>query len=259
MGLSETIESIEGATTITELRTKLQSVIENFGFSAFSFVDAGRPHLDQPFYFGTTGEAWEEEYRSNNFVHVDPCVSLARRTNIPFSWGNIVLPPRLGKRKPAALSLMEAAKDHGFTNGYVFPFHFVDYQGRAYSTVNGLFWKDDAAQLNFLLSTEKRHELHLILLYWTQRAIDLAGESYRNQPTFTDNPNGPGAQIFLTDRERDVLTWAGRGLTVTDTSDVLKIGEETIQTHIRHAIEKLNATNKTYAVAKAMRLGLIDL
>lgn len=259
MGLSEIIEGIEGATTIDELREKLQSTIENYGFSGFSFVDAGRPHLDEPHYFSTTDDAWVTEYRSHNFVHVDPCVSLARRTNIPFPWSSIVLPPRVGKRKPAALTLMEAARDHGFTNGYVFPFHFVDYQGRMYSTVNGLFWKDDATRLNFLLSTEKRHELNLILLYWTQRAIDIGGSTYRDRPSFIDVPDGPSGRVFLTDRERDVLTWAGRGLTVTDTSDVLKIGEETVQTHIRHAIEKLSATNKTHAVAKALRLGLIDL
>ena len=162
-------------------------------------------------------------------------------------------------RLAAALTLMEAARDHGFTNGYVFPFHFVDYQGRTYSTVNGLFWKDDAARLTFLLSTEKRHELDLILLYWTQRAIDIAGDTYRDRPAFTDVSNNPSGRVFLTDREREVLTWAGRGLTVTDTSDVLKIGEETVQTHIHHAIEKLSATNKTHAVAKAFRMGLVDL
>jgi DNA-binding CsgD family transcriptional regulator len=259
MGLPEIIEGIECATTFDELRSKLQSVIESYGFSGFSFVDAGRPHLDEPFYASTTGNAWETEYRTNNFVHVDPCVSLARRTNTPFPWSSIVLPPRLGKRKPAAHALMEAAQDHGFTGGYVFPFHFVDYQGRTYSTVNGLFWKDDAHRLEFLLSSAKRHELNLALLYWTQRAIDLAGDQYRHHPTFTDLPRNESGTVFLTDRERDVLTWAGRGLTVADTSDVLKIGEETVQTHVRHAIEKLSATNKTHAVAKALRLGLIDL
>jgi len=257
--LSEIIEGIEGCATLDELQGKLQSAVENYGFSAFNFIDAGRPHLDEPFYFGTTGNAWESEYRSNSFLHVDPAMSQARRTNIPFPWSSIPLPPRAGKRKPAAHSLMDAARDHGFTNGYVFPFHFVDYQGRSYSTVNALFWKDDAARLAFLLSTEKRHELDLILLYWTQRAIDIAGEAYRGKAAFTDIPDNQTGPVLLTDREREVLTWAGRGLTVAHTSGVLKIGEETVQTHIRHAIEKLSAANKTHAVAKAFRMGLVDL
>ena len=259
MKLPEIIEGIECATSLDELRLKLQTVIENFGFSGFSFVDAGRPHLDEPFFVSTTGDAWESEYRSNNFVHVDPCVSLARRTNTPFPWSSIKLPPRLGKRKPAAHALMEAAQDHGFTGGYVFPFHFVDYQGRTYSTVNGLFWKDDAQRLAFLLSSTKRHELNLALLYWTQRAIDLSGDQYRHRSTHPGLPGTERNSVSLTDRERDVLTWAGRGLTVADTSEVLKIGEETVQTHIQHAIAKMNATNKTHAVTKAFRLGLVDL
>ena len=115
-------------------------------------------------------------------------------------------------------------------------------QGRVYSTVNGLFWKDDAARLSFLLKTEKRHELHLILLYWTERVIALSGTEYRRGAVFSDLPTGVEARRHLTDRERDVLTWAGRGLTVSDTSDILKIGEETVQTHVRNAIEKLGAT-----------------
>lgn len=101
---------------------------------------------------------------------------------------------------------MEPARDHGFNNGYVFPFHFADHQGRTYSTVNGLFRKDNAARLSFLLSTEKRHELDLILLYWTQRAIDIAGEAYRGTPAFTDMSDNPSGPVFLTDREREVVT-----------------------------------------------------
>lgn len=259
MAIQEIIDGIEHATTIDQLRDRLQRTIEDFGFSGFSFVDAGRPHLDKPFYFGTTGAKWESEYRNNNFLHVDPFISRARRTNVPFPWDMVAMPPRNGKRKPGALLLMEAASDHGFTDGYIFPFHFVDLQGRIYSTVNGLFWKDDAARLSFLLKTEKRYELHLILLYWTERVIALSGTDYRRGAVFSDLPKGVESRRHLTDRERDVLTWAGRGLTVTDTSDILKIGEETVQTHVRNAIEKLGATNKTHAVAKAMHLGMIDL
>jgi DNA-binding CsgD family transcriptional regulator len=259
MGLGEVISSIEGAQTLDELQRELQAAIESYGFAEFSFVDAGHPHLDEPFHFGSISKAWIEDYKAHNFVHFDPCVSLARRVNLPFLWSQVKLPPRTGKRKPAAQLLMEAANDHGYTNGYVFPFHFVDHQGRIYSTVNGLFWKEDAGDLYALLSTEKRHELNLILLYWTQRMIDLVSTEYRQPASFADLPDHQDSFAILTDREREILAWAGRGLTVSDTSDVLKISEETVQTHVKHAIEKLAATNKTHAVAKAMKLGLIDL
>ena len=53
--------------------------------------------------------------------------------------------------------------------------------------------------------------------------------------------------------------WAGRVKTTSTTADILKISEETVETHVRNAIRKLGATNKTHAVAKAIYLGLIDL
>jgi LuxR family transcriptional regulator, quorum-sensing system regulator BjaR1 len=259
MNLGLGIDAIESSTTIEELKRKLQLIIEGFGFAAFSFVDAGRPHLDIPFHFGTTGEKWESLYHLNSFIHVDPMISKARRTNTPFTWGKVDLPQRTGKHKPRSHVLMEAARDHGFKNGYVFPFHFVDKQGRIYSTVNGLFWKDEASRLNFLLSQPLKHELDLLLLYWTQRAIDIAGPIYRNQSQFGTSHAEGKKDANLSDREREVLTWAGRGLTVVDTGEVLKIGDETVQSHIRNAIAKLGATNKTHAVAKAIHLALIDL
>ena len=59
--------------------------------------------------------------------------------------------------------------------------------------------------------------------------------------------------------ERDVLSWASRGKTVPDTAEILSLSEETIDTHMRHAMHKLGANNKTHAVVKAIYLGLIDV
>lgn len=259
MSVAEVVSAIEGARTLDELQEQLQSAIESYGFAEFSFIDAGHPHLDEPYHFGTICRAWIDEYRSHSFVHFDPCVSLARRVNGPFLWSQVPLPPRTGKRKPVAHLLMEAANDHGYRDGYVFPFHFFDNQGNTYSTVNGLFWKEGTAELRKLLSTTRRHELSLILLYWTERMVQLVSDQLRKPGSFSDAGCDKEGLVLLTDREREVLTWAGRGLTAVDTSDVLKISVETVNSHAKNAMEKLMATNRTHAVAKAVRLGLIDL
>jgi LuxR family quorum sensing-dependent transcriptional regulator len=44
-----------------------------------------------------------------------------------------------------------------------------------------------------------------------------------------------------------------------DTADILTLSEETVKTHIRNALTKLGANNKTHGVAKAIYLGLIDV
>jgi LuxR family transcriptional regulator, quorum-sensing system regulator BjaR1 len=254
--LSESIDAFEGATSIDQLKKLMQETIEEYGFAAFNFFDAGRPHLDEPIFFGTTGQAWENEYKQNNFVSFDPTLSYARRTNVGFTWREIEWPKGIARKKSGAMQLMEAATDHGFGDGYILPFHFVDFQGRNHSALCALFWKDENSRQNFVKSKRMKHELNLLLLYWTQCVLQLLGEKFSGRAVFRE---GNSHSILLSDRERQILAWAGRGHTASDTSEILKISTETVKTHIVHAIEKLGAINKTHAVAKAIQLGLIDL
>jgi hypothetical protein len=128
--LEETIAAIEGSRSLDELRAVLQRTAENYGFAAFDFIDVGQPHLDLPFHSGTSGKRWEQEYISNKFLHVDPCITKTRRTNVPFIWGSIRLEEHHVGRKPGALRTFEAAWDHGFTEGLVVPCHHSDEIGR---------------------------------------------------------------------------------------------------------------------------------
>jgi LuxR family transcriptional regulator, quorum-sensing system regulator BjaR1 len=258
LNLDEAIAGVEACATLDELRNFLQRIIEKFGFSAFNFIDAGQPHRDVPVHFGTIGGAWKEEYIRNNFVVVDPCLAQARKTNTPFTWGSVKLPAFKGQRKPGAVRTMEAARDHGFTEGLMIPYHFRDRLGRVHSSASTFFWRDSAAQLGFLLSHHK-HELHLIMIYWVQRAVDIIARDHREGSTIIRFHHLAENGIGLTDRERDVLAWAARGKTVADTAEILTISEETVETHVRNAMRKLDATNKTHAVAKAIYLGLIDV
>lgn len=255
MGVTEFISRFEAVTTLEQLQMAMQEAVESFGFSSYNFFDAGRPHTDEPLYFGTTGIAWENEYKSNGFIRYDHTLSHARKTNIGFKWTEVPLPIKQGIKRPASMQLMDAAQDHGFRDGYILPYHFVDLQGRTYSTLSALFWKDDVDELARALTPERRTELNLMLLYWTQRVVTLLAESSRAKSAFGELPE---AFTTLTDRERETLEWAARGRTMAETSELLQISQETVKTHLQRAIEKLGAINKIHAVAKAYRLGLID-
>jgi DNA-binding CsgD family transcriptional regulator len=257
LDLDEALADIEACATLEELRLFLQRSIENYGFSEFNFVDAGQPHLDEPFHYGTINQAWADEYLRNGFAVVDPVIAQVRKTNIPFTWGSVTLPTVTGRRKPGAVKTMEAARDHGFTDGLMIPYHFRDHFGRTRSSATTFFWKDDISKLRFLLS-EKKHELHLVMIYWVQRALDIAAEEHRAGTSILRTASA-ATVAALTDRERDMLAWAARGKTVADTADILKISDETVETHIRNAMRKLGASNKTHAVAKAIYLSLIDV
>jgi len=257
MEIEEAICSIDGCNSIDELRSTLHRIVQDYGFSAFTFIDAGQPHLDEPYHVGTHELAWERTYLQNGFVHVDPALARVRRTNTPFHWGSLQLPAVDGRRKPGAVRTMEAAREHGFLEGLVVPFHFRDKRGALHSSSTLFYWKDKPNRF-YRLFNKYRPQLHLIMVYWIQRAIDVAGREYRGSIPFfrpADHPAG----IKLTDRERDVMSWAARGKTLQDTAEILRLSTETVETHIKNALRKLGATNKTHGAAKCVALGLVDL
>lgn len=63
----------------------------------------------------------------------------------------------------------------------------------------------------------------------------------------------------LTARERDVLQHLSGGNRNRDIAELLSISEETVKAHVRHIMEKLGASDRTQAVAIAVRRGIIQL
>jgi DNA-binding CsgD family transcriptional regulator len=257
MGLEVAISSIEASDSIDELRSSLHRIVQNYGFSGFAFIDAGRPELDLPYYTGTYAPAWERAYIQNDFVHSDPALARVRRTNTPFHWGNLKLPERQGRKRPPELKMMEAARDHGFRQGFVVPFHYRDRLGAVHSSSTVFFWEDEAHDFDKLLVCH-RHELHLLMIYWVQRAMDIVNRDQRNAPSIL-KPADAAEAIKLTGREKEVMAWAARGKTAADTAQILGISPETVEGFVKQALRKLNASNKTHGVAKSIALGIIDL
>lgn len=63
----------------------------------------------------------------------------------------------------------------------------------------------------------------------------------------------------LTTREIEVLKQIGGGNRNRDIAERLFISEETVKVHIKHIMEKLGASDRTQAVAIALRRGIIHL
>ncbi|HEX2980218.1 MAG TPA: response regulator transcription factor [Anaerolineaceae bacterium] len=69
---------------------------------------------------------------------------------------------------------------------------------------------------------------------------------------------GANAEGPLSDRELEVLHCLAQGQTTNQIGVQLFISENTVKTHIRHILEKLDAANRTEAVSKALQMGLIQ-
>jgi len=63
---------------------------------------------------------------------------------------------------------------------------------------------------------------------------------------------------LLSDRERDVLTLIGRGLSNADAAQNLFMSEATIKTYVSRMLTKLELTNRTQAAILAHEAGLYD-
>ncbi len=61
----------------------------------------------------------------------------------------------------------------------------------------------------------------------------------------------------LSARELEVLRCLARGSTTAQIAAELFISENTVKTHVRHILEKLEVTNRNEAVQRAIHLGLI--
>ncbi len=61
----------------------------------------------------------------------------------------------------------------------------------------------------------------------------------------------------LTQREIEILTLAGRGLTNKAIGVSLSISDRTVQNHLAHIFQKLQAASRTEAVMRAVALGLL--
>jgi len=63
--------------------------------------------------------------------------------------------------------------------------------------------------------------------------------------------------LLLSEREVDVLKSLASGQTTAEIASGLFISENTVKTHIRHILEKLDASNRAEAVRKAITLKII--
>lgn len=65
-------------------------------------------------------------------------------------------------------------------------------------------------------------------------------------------------KVLLSERELEVMRCLAGGQTTLQIAAKLFISENTVKTHVRHILEKLEASNRTEAVSKAIQMGLIQ-
>ena len=92
------------------------------------------------------------------------------------------------------------------------------------------------------------------------RAIEKVaqGEGYVDPALMPAFLTGKDSGDMLTTREREILQLLADGLSNADVAGRLFISQETVKSHVRHILTKLEADTRTHAVAIALREAIID-
>ncbi len=180
-------------------------------------------HRDAP-------RGWWQEYSSFGQRAYDPAIMMARMSLAPYTWteSRRMIEPIGIDRWP-----MDLAMKYGMRDGLTCP-------------VGGrwvlAYWSRKVLSSD-ILSAEARAMIFMASCFAIMRIEALSGP---DPGRFPSRPQ-------LTPRERAVLQMAAAGRELKAIATALRLGEETIRTHLRKAKEKLGARNRTQAVAEAIR------
>lgn len=170
---------------------------------------------------------WAVRYNESDYFWRDPVVTRLFDDRTIFSWSESYSSCRDG----ADVRLIQGeAADFGLIEGLAVPVSTLDGHGGAISFGGDRtdLTDDDRSTLSFIANFAVGHWLSL-----------------RRPRSAEATP--------LTARELDCLLWAGEGKTDWEISMILGISRSTVIKHLLSARDKLDATNKTHAVALALR------
>jgi DNA-binding NarL/FixJ family response regulator len=113
----------------------------------------------------------------------------------------------------------------------------------------------ESGATGYLLKDAPRQELFEAILQ-TAQGKSLLGQAVAAR--LVERMRGPTAEA-LSSREIDVLTLLAKGASNRQIADQLFVTEATVKTHLIHIYGKLNVSDRTAAVTKALEQGIIEL
>ena len=108
----------------------------------------------------------------------------------------------------------------------------------------------DAAQRDEILTRYREHAYRFSAV--AARRTPMVG-----MDAVQDEPSSPEAESALTGREVEVLQLVSEGLVNREIGMRLFLSEETVKSHVRHLLAKLQARSRAHAVAVGFRRGLL--
>ncbi|MCP8897513.1 LuxR family transcriptional regulator [Shinella daejeonensis] len=180
---------------------------------------------------------WPQEvlarYDALRMIRYSAGIRKLRVTTVPFSYD---LQEWLGESNDAPESgdLRALMDTHGMRVGHFFPVH------DALGNRGAILWSGE----NAALPRDDRLMLQMISVHLFNRLAEI-GAAWKS------------GQVTLTEREVQCLSWTAAGKTSLEIAEILGLSEHTVNHYLNQVTRKLEAVNRTQAVVKAIRRGLI--
>ena len=228
------IEELDRLPTADDVMNAMQRALAPFGFE--NFIVAGidpKRRFDEQVLANRWPSEFFTQYTRENYLPLDPIARLCRRWTMPFVWSKASY---AHEQDPRALEVMRVAAQFRIKRGFVVPIHGL----------NGYEAAVSMSGVDLEIPPTSKPAIHLMALYAFDRMRCLIGAVSKNIPS-------------LTQREREVLTWAAQGKSALEIAEILKITKRTVDEHTQITVRKLGAKNRTHAVAIALRERIIDI
>jgi|GEM_PF-426810 len=233
--LEEYIALINTAGTADEAFSRFAKIMAKHGYDKVTYsLLTDHPSLSLQRMHGLATsypEDWMKHYRANNYIDIDPVVSGILKSRVPFFWNDLRKNP---DHTPEALSILDKGHDAGVKDGIGIPLFGSTGEivgvGLARSEV------EKGQDYQFLASA------YLLSTYFH--------EKYRSflQAAVT-------AQV--SQKQCDIISWAAEGKTDEEIGVIMNLSPHTIRWHWKRIFVNLGARGRTYAIAKAISLGLV--
>lgn len=226
---------ISASTTSAELLKKVEIIASELEFEYCSYVMTVPAPITKPHLIWSTNypAEWRDHYFSSKYMDTDPVVQQTTIEMRPVVWASSAI--HEGQRK-----FWEDAGDHGIRHGWTLATH-----GPHMAT--GLL---SLARSDQVITASELDEKEMKLVWLSHLIHGLVATTLMNKQV-------PESIYQLTDREREVLRWSAVGKTAEEIGRILGITERTVTFHMTSSFPKLDVTNKTQAVAKALLLKLL--
>lgn len=234
-GALERLAAVAAPWDDEHLSTLLNRIAADYGFSHVAVL--AMPSTDDGgmatrYLLGNWSDGFARSYEQLGLHRFKLVVGALRADPMPFVWDIETL---YGADEPEPTPAAQMLLEEGYLAGALFPVHGLT----AFS--GALSFAGRAPDL----SARTVRELHLIAFtVFGMLAAARFEENRKNNP--------------LSVRERDCLKLAMLGKTSSEIGTILSLSEYTISQYLAAATRKVNASNRTHAVALAAQLGYLS-